>query len=573
MEGTPSMPHAPPTPIKALWPDSASRQTLSLSPQPPPPANTSVYTGGLPTPIKAHRLRHHLHHIGYNIQLTNYLVDGFLEGFSIGNSAEVEDIWGPNSRHVRQNATVVADKLETEILAGRIVGPFNDPPFSPFHISPLNVRPKKSPNKYRLLHNLSYPYDGNSINSNIPAHRKTVQYASVGDAISGLLTLPRHSYTAKTDIADAFRLIPVHPTDYPKLGMRFRGKYYYDRNLPQGCSSSCQIFEAFSTALHSILVAYDSDITCVHMLDDFFLMSADHNSCAAHLRLLLDLCDDIGVPMSPEKTTTPCQNTTFLGVELDTNLQIAKLPLAKLQEYSTEVRATSLRSKIRRKELESLVGKLNFAASVVPARPFLRRLIDLIHTVDKPYHYIRITQCVKQDLLTWLDFLMHYNGITYFRSLNKADPETMHMVSDASKLGFGACFGSKWLQAEYPASWQEHHITILELYPIFVLINIFGGLMKNSTILFHCDNSAVTAIINKQSSKDRTAMTIVRPLVLFLVQHNICLRSKHIPGVLNVLSDKISRFQVTPSLLRDHGMDAVQTPIPRHLLPINYILG
>jgi hypothetical protein len=140
-------------------------------------------------------------------------------------------------------------------------------------------------------------------------------------------------------------------------------------------------------------------------------------------------------------------------------------------------------------------------------------------------------------------------------------------------MGFGACYGPRWLQAKYTPQWQELHITILEFYPIFVLVSIFGHLMKNSNILFHCDNSAVTAIINKQSSKDRTAMKIIRPLVLLLVKFNICLRSKHIPGVLNVLPDRISRFQVTPSLLREYGMAAEKTPIPRHLLPENYIVA
>ena len=51
------------------------------------------------------------------------------------------------------------DKLRKEIAAGRIVGPYDAPPFQPFHISPLALRPKKQLGKYRLLHNLSHPYD------------------------------------------------------------------------------------------------------------------------------------------------------------------------------------------------------------------------------------------------------------------------------------------------------------------------------------------------------------------------------------------------------------------------------
>ena len=529
-------------------------------------------SGTLPTPIRPDRLDLHLRCIGYDEQTRTYLVHGFRDGFSIGNTADVRDSFGRNSAAVHSHDDIVDAKLRAELDVGRIVGPFSEPPFSPFHISPLNIRPKKTMHKYRLLHNLSHPYDGNSINDNIPDYRKTVSYSSVGDAIRKLLALPTSSYTAKTDIADAFRLIPVHPHDYPKLGMCFRGKYYYDRCLPMGCGSSCKIFEAFSSALQAILEYYIPTVQCVHMLDDFFLMAPDYDTCAHHLAMLLQICDDIGVPMAPEKTTTPSTDTTFLGVELDTCLRVARLPQDKLQDYSGILHQVLLHGKITRKDLESLIGKLNFAASVVPARPFLRRLIDLLGTVAKPYYYIRITKGVREDLVTWLTFLAEYNGVTYFRALQVADSQVIHMVSDASKLGFGACYGSKWVQATYPPSWHRHHITILELYPLYVLLNIFGHLMRNSNVLFHCDNSAVTAILNKQSSKDATIMQIVRPLVLLLVRCNISLRSRHIPGIYNILPDKISRFQVTPSLLREYGMDSRKTPIPAHLLPGNYML-
>ena len=39
-----------------------------------------------------------------------------------------------------------------------------------------------------------------------------------------------------------------------------------------------------------------------------------------------------------------------------------------------------------------------------------------------------------------------------------------------------------------------------------------------------CDNKAVVDIVNKQSSKDKTAMSIIRSLVLPLKKFNINLR-------------------------------------------------
>ena len=67
-------------------------------------------------------------------------------------------------------------------------------------------------------------------------------------------------------------------------------------------------------------------------------------------------------------------------------------------------------------------------------------------------------------------------------------------------------------------------------------------------------------------------MNILRPFVLILLQHNINFRAEHIPGIANVLCDKISRQQVTAALLRMQGMKQNPTKIPEQLLPENFKL-
>lgn len=54
---------------------------------------------------------------------------------------------------------------------------------------------------------------------------------------------------AKTDIQDAFRIIPIHPEDYNLLGFSWDNRFYYDKCLFMGASSSCQIFEYLSNSL------------------------------------------------------------------------------------------------------------------------------------------------------------------------------------------------------------------------------------------------------------------------------------------------------------------------------------
>ena len=104
---------------------------------------------------------------------------------------------------------VIKEKIEFEIKAGRVKGPFKNIPFPDFQISPISVREKSTPGTYRLIHNLSFPHNGSSINENIDACYKSVQYSNINSAITSMLNLPIGAYSAKSDIQDAFRLIPI----------------------------------------------------------------------------------------------------------------------------------------------------------------------------------------------------------------------------------------------------------------------------------------------------------------------------------------------------------------------------
>ena len=147
-----------------------------------------------------------------------------------------------NSQTALLDHTEVSKKIQQELDSGRIAGPFDKPPLPNFKSSPLSLRAKKDPGQFRLLHNLSFPYDKSVVNYNIPKSAATVKYASLQDAILDIQQCSPGAWMAKVDIANAFRLIPLHPYQYHLTGVSWNGKYYYDKCLPMGCSSSCSIF-------------------------------------------------------------------------------------------------------------------------------------------------------------------------------------------------------------------------------------------------------------------------------------------------------------------------------------------
>ena len=74
---------------------------------------------------------------------------------------------------------------------------------------------------YRLIHYLSHPA-GSSINDNIPQDLCTVQYQTTENAIAHIRALGQRCFMAKTDIAEAFRIIPILPAQYQMFGLCWR---------------------------------------------------------------------------------------------------------------------------------------------------------------------------------------------------------------------------------------------------------------------------------------------------------------------------------------------------------------
>ena len=130
----------------------------------------------------------------------------------------------------------------------------------------------------------------------------------------------------KTDVKSGFRIIPIHPNDYLLLGIKWENLYYFDRCLPMGCSSSCAIFEAFSTALEWLALHRLGASGVLHILDNFLFIAESEEKCQADLKSFLNLCEYLGIPIAEEKTVGPHTVLQFASITLDTVKQEARLP-------------------------------------------------------------------------------------------------------------------------------------------------------------------------------------------------------------------------------------------------------
>lgn len=483
------------------------------------------------------------------ISMRSFLYQGFKFGFSLHYSGPRQYRLCKNLRSAIDNMPIVAMKLNKEIKAGRVAGPFDTPPFSSLQVSPLGLVPKKD-GDWRLIHHLSYPEE-KSINDFIDKSLCSVQYSTIDDAANMIQALGKGTQLSSSDIKSAFRLLPIAPCDFELLGMTFEGKLYYDKMVPFGSSISCSLFNKFSTFLKWATQESSGNENILHYLDDFLFMEpASTPSPGKTLKQFQTTCKELGVPLSEEKTVAPTTNLIFLGVEFDTQDMVMKLPEKKLMELRSKIHEVMNKKKVSLVELQSLLGLLNFACRVIaPGRAFCRRLINATIGVKKSHFKIRVSRAMKSDLETWVSFLNFYNGVTVILEDKWISDHDMELYTDSAggKGGFGIYFGGEWAHGTWPLSWVEsgvtRDLTFLELFPVVAALLTWEAQFRNKKLLFHIDNQAVIQILNTKTSKSERVMNLVREMVLMNLNNNTHIKAVWVPSKLNRKADFISRSQ------------------------------
>ena len=255
----------------------------------------------IPTPVRVSVLAQYLE--GYDQESSDYLITGVSKGFSLGTVGVVTPSVSPNHSSVSPTSVkFIQTKLDKEISLGRIKGPYNEPPLSDFISSPLGVVPKKEPNSFRLIHNLSFGGLHGSVNSFIPFENSTVSLETFDHVVSLVLRCGKNSLISKGDLEDAYRTVPISPLDYHKLGFSFQDKFYFDCALPMGASSSVRIYESFSKALQWILQEKFSVQFVSHIIDDFIFVGPSNSYiCEGGLKKFLCCVISLTFQLNPPK--------------------------------------------------------------------------------------------------------------------------------------------------------------------------------------------------------------------------------------------------------------------------------
>ena len=122
--------------------------------------------------------------------------------------------------------------------------------------------------------------------------------------------------------------------------------------MPFGSKLSCALFNQFSTFLRWQMCKRSHYSNIIHYLEDFLFGGKSHDLTCQHTLLVFhQTCDQLGIPISIEKTVEPTTSLTFLGILLDTLSMQMRLLQDKLTELLTQIQHSLVVKKLTLQEL------------------------------------------------------------------------------------------------------------------------------------------------------------------------------------------------------------------------------
>ena len=477
----------------------------------------------------------------------DFLLNGIRHGFDIVDSTAAPiPVDTPNNRSAQPDAPLY-EQATKQVLKEIEQGNYVVCQEKPKVISPFSAIPKPD-GGVRLIHNGSQP-PGASMNdyATLDMHHL---FQTIDDAAK--LMAPEW-FLAKVDLKSAYRSVPISEHSQQFTGLKWmvaeQTVYLRDTKLPFGSKLAPGIFHQLSQSVkrmmarrgYSCLVAY---------LDSFLILAPTRAACQEAQTTLIHLLRKLGFQISWNKLIDPTQCLTFLGVELDTVSMCLRLSRDKLAHLHQELLEFAKRQRATKRQLQSLTGKLNWAAAVIyGGRVFLRRIIDLSNSLKCKTDRVRLSHAMRRDLQWWLQFMAVFNGKSAV--LDRQPITTVHV--DACNTGCGGTYGSDWFYCNWSLDWAQVeplHINYKELLSVVVAAIRWAPFWGGKRLYIMSDNQAAVGMLNRGTAKHPLVMEALRWLFWLSATYGFHLSGRYIPGVKNAAADSASRLLEPGQLAR-----------------------
>ena len=490
-------------------------------------------------------------------QLCDFLEFGFPIGYTGNNeilkNVSKKDTWKfKNHKGAEEFKEDMLTYLQKESSNKAIIGPFRENPFkSGIKISPLNSIPKKDTTERRVIMDLSFP-KGASLNDYVSkdeylGEKIELVYPKVDDFIQLIKQKGRGCLLYKTDLRRAFRQLNLCPSSYNLCAFVLNKHIFCDCVLPMGAKSSAFLCQRFSNAISFIL--FKIGIYILNYLDDLASAETPQNAQFA-FRTLQSVLEKCGIEEAKNKACPPSTIMTFIGVLFNTEKMTIEVTPERLNEIRILLRDWLSKETASIREIQSLLGKLNFiAACVRPGRIFVSRMLKWLKVLySKDLQKYHIPPYVKKDILWWYKFLPTYNGVSMMLYEEWCEPDEI-FSSDSCLEGCGGFWHGMFFHTPFPEHFKQsgYSINILEFYSIIICLKLWGQYFRQKRIQVFCDNLPVVMVINTGKSNCEMLQMCLREMAYEAAINQFEIRAVHLESSENRVADQLSRWDLSES--------------------------
>ncbi|MCP3665303.1 MAG: hypothetical protein GY696_22865, partial [Gammaproteobacteria bacterium] len=356
----------------------------------------------------------------------------------------------------------------------------------------------------------------------------------------------RGAWMAKVDLKAAFKHILVKPDQWHLLGLHLDSpsgerEFFFDATLPFGLRSSPKLFNEFTKIIRWLARQIGID-KIYGYLDDFFIVDDTEHGCSEKKELFKSYMSSLGWVFNDDKDRGPAQIMELLGIEIDAWEQTLRITDERMRSSIQMLEEWKGRKTATRREIASLVGKLQFLALVCrPGRAFLRRAIESLRGAQTWDTKIGLDSGILWDIHWWRMFLPQWNGVSLFLREEWESSFDIELTTDACNYGFGACYGDKWLYGDFKDWMYRQSMPFKEFYAIVAAVATWGHLWRGRKIKFFTDSWTVYQCIGLRRARTPAMAALFRTLYWYAAKFDCFIGAAHIKGIENGAADAVSR--------------------------------
>jgi hypothetical protein len=439
------------------------------------------------------------------------------------------------------------DDALKELERGGVVRQVEAPPYC---ICPLNVVPKSSRGKFRLIHDLRHV---NEFMEKQPFHMETLERCRT--------SIRRGDWMASVDLTQGYAHVNIHPDHVNLMGFSHRSRYFVQQQMPFGARSAPYFFTALTGTLARRWRALG--IRVQFYLDDFLFLNESKAGLQKDMARALEDLHNSGFLVNMSKChLEPTQDIEFLGITINTLAYTFAIPdrrVSKFEDAKEQMRQAQGRPSARL--VARLTGLLMSMAIVLgnTVRLHTRYLYDSIYEATRgniPWDStVTLGKLAKRELHFWSSFdLEAARSSVIIRPFAMIEKRQVDLSGDASDFAWGGIIHRSnerpiIARGEFSKEEQSRGSAWRELKGYLETLRAFAGRLRGTKVVFRVDAASAVQIYENRGSQLRDIIheghlhlhDLIVSICEICALHDIDVHFKWIPRELNVSADDVSK--------------------------------